>query len=178
MSSTSSRLIPGIFRAVLECGSLLPLYPRRACSRAASLGGIDKSQRGQQAGLWQSGGKPPHSKTTHCCSRRQRAVVTITAGSIVDAADIHEFRDRRNNDPRNGIALSKNAHWTFDQGLWTIADDYRIVVAVGHFAEAGPYKEDLLASCHGRLIHLPEVKTLWPDPIHLAWHRKSRFKSA
>ena len=28
MSRTSSRLIPGIFRAVLECGSLLPLYPR------------------------------------------------------------------------------------------------------------------------------------------------------
>jgi len=158
----------------LECGSLPPLSPRELAR--GHLGFPPNS--GQQAGLQQSGGKPPHSKTTHCCSRRQRAVVTITAGSIVDAADIHEFRDRRNNDPRNGIALSKNAHWTFDQGLWTIADDYRIVVAVGHFAEAGPYKEDLLASCHGRLIHLPEVKTLWPDPIHLAWHRKSRFKSA
>jgi putative restriction endonuclease len=95
----------------------------------------------------------------------------------VDAAHIHEFRDSRNNDPRNGIALSKNAHWTFDQGLWTIADDYRIIVAVGHFAEAGPNEESLLVSYHGRRLQLPEDKSLWPDPIHLAWHRKARFKA-
>gem|GEM_PF-5268008 len=37
--------------------------------------------------------------------------------SIVDAAHIHEFRDSRNNDPRNGLALCKNAHWQFERGL-------------------------------------------------------------
>jgi putative restriction endonuclease len=105
-------------------------------------------------------------------------LTTIPAGSTVDAAHIHEFRDSRNNDPRNGITLSKNAHWTFDQGLWTVADDYRIIVAVGQFAEAGPNEDNLLASYHGRRLHLPEDRTIWPDPIHLAWHRKSRFKSA
>ena len=112
------------------------------------------------------------------CALSAYRLTTITAGSIVDAAHIHGFRDSRNNEPRNGIALSKNAHWTFDQGLWTIADDYRIIVAVGHFAEAGPNEDNLLASCHGRRLHLPEDKTLWPDPIHLAWHRKVRFKAA
>jgi len=50
------------------------------------------------------------------CALTAYRLTTITAGSIVDAAHIHEFRDSRNNDPRNGIALSKNAHWTFDQG--------------------------------------------------------------
>ena len=95
-------------------------------------------------------------------------LTTVTAGSIVDAAHIHEFRDGRNNDPRNGIALSKNAHWTFDQGRWSISDDYRVIVAVGQFAEAGPNEDNLLASHHGRRLHLPEDKTLWPDPIHLA----------
>ena len=73
---------------------------------------------------------------------------TLIAGSIVDAAHIHEFRDSRNNDPRNGIALSRSAHWTFDQGLWTIAAGYRITVAVGHLAEAGPNEDNLLASYH------------------------------
>ena len=112
------------------------------------------------------------------CALSAYRLTTITAGSIVDAAHIHEFRDSRNNDPSNGIALSKNAHWTFDQGLWTIADDYRIIVAIGHFAEAGPNEENLLASYHSKRLHLPEDRTLWPDPIHLAWHRKTRFKAA
>jgi putative restriction endonuclease len=112
------------------------------------------------------------------CALTAYRLTTITAGSIVDAAHIHDFRDTRNNDPRNGIALSKNAHWTFDQGLWTISDDYRIIVAIGHFAEAGPSQLDLLESYQGRKVPLPEDKTLWPDPIHVAWHRKARFKAA
>jgi len=111
------------------------------------------------------------------CALTAYRLTTITAGSIVDAAHIHEFRDSRNNDPRNGIALSKNAHWTFDQGLWSISDDFRVIVAVGQFAEAGPNADNLLASYHGRRLHLPEDRALWPDPIHLAWHRKTRFKA-
>jgi putative restriction endonuclease len=114
----------------------------------------------------------------YTCALTAYRLTTITAGSIVDAGHIHEFRDSRNNDPRNGIALSKNAHWTFDQGLWTLADDYRIIVAVGHFVEAGPNEDNLLASLHGRRLRLPQDRTLWPDPIHLAWHRKARFKAA
>jgi putative restriction endonuclease len=112
------------------------------------------------------------------CALTAYRLTTITAGSIVDAAHIHEFRDSRNNDPRNGIALSKNAHWAFDQGLWTVSDDYRVIVAIGHFAEAGPNEDNLLANYHGRRLHLPKDRALWPDPIHLAWHRKKRFKAA
>jgi len=41
------------------------------------------------------------------------------SSSIIDAAHIHSFASSRNNNPTNGIALSKNAHWLFDQGLWT-----------------------------------------------------------
>jgi putative restriction endonuclease len=114
----------------------------------------------------------------YTCALTGYRLTTITAGSIVDAAHIHEFRDSRNNHPRNGIALCKNAHWTFDQGLWTIADDYRVIVAVGHFAEAGPSQDMLLESLHGRKLGLPADKAIWPDPIHLAWHRKARFRAA
>jgi len=112
------------------------------------------------------------------CALTAYRLTTITAGSIVDAAHIHEFRDSRNNNPRNGIALCKNAHWTFDQGLWTVSNDYRIIVAIGHFAEAGPSEYELLGSYHGRQLHLPLDTSLWPDPIHLAWHRKVRFKAS
>ena len=69
------------------------------------------------------------------CALTGYRLTTITSGSIVDAAHIHQFADSRNNDINNGLALCKNAHWLFDQGLWTISDDYREVVAVGSFAE-------------------------------------------
>lgn len=113
----------------------------------------------------------------YTCALTAYRLTTITAGSIVDAAHIHEFRDSRNNDPRNGIALSKNAHWTFDQGLWSVSGDYRIIVALGHFTEAGPNEIDLLESYHGRKLRLPEDETLWPDALHLAWHRRVKFRA-
>jgi putative restriction endonuclease len=49
----------------------------------------------------------------------------------VDAAHIHQFADSRNNDPRNGLALSKNAHWLFDNGLRALTDDFKVIVAEG-----------------------------------------------
>ncbi len=100
---------------------------------------------------------------------------TISAGgSIIDAAHIHQFSDSRNNDPRNGIALCKNAHWLFDNGLWTIADDYTVRVAVGRFSEDSPDQRPLSAY-HGQPIRLPSDVAFYPDRSCLEWHRKKKF---
>ena len=64
----------------------------------------------------------------HTCALTGYRMTTLDMESIVDAAHIHEFSDSRNNDPRNGLALSKNAHWQFDRGLWSITDEYRVIV--------------------------------------------------
>jgi putative restriction endonuclease len=61
----------------------------------------------------------------YTCALTGYRLLTIDSGSIFDAAHIHRFASSRNNDPRNGIALSKNAHWLFDRGLWTLGDDYK-----------------------------------------------------
>src|ERR1700675_3290146 len=98
-------------------------------------------------------------------------LTTITGKSIVDAAHIHQFADSRNNDPRNGLALCKNAHWLFDNGLWTLTDDYKVIVAEGEFAEAGA-EQKLLREYHGKKILVPDESALRPNPIHIAWHRR------
>ncbi len=108
-----------------------------------------------------------------CCLTRHR-LTTITRGSMVDAAHIHQFADSRNNDPRNGIALSKNAHWMFDQGLWTITDEYTIEVARQQFAEEHPHGK-ALGAFDGETLLLPTDRNLWPHPAYLAWHRKKKF---
>jgi hypothetical protein len=101
--------------------------------------------------------------------------VTITGGSIVDAAHIHQFADSRNNDPSNGLALCKNAHWLFDQGLWTISDDYRVIVAIGQFTEQS-LGHTGLCNYHGQRIHLPADIRFWPKSVYLSWHRKNVFQ--
>ena len=110
----------------------------------------------------------------YTCALTGYRLLTISSGSIIDAAHIHQFADSRNNDVRNGIALCKNAHWLFDNGLWTIADDYTVKVAVGHFAEDSPDQKPL-ADYHGQMIRLPSNVAQYPDLAHLDWHRSKRF---
>jgi putative restriction endonuclease len=111
------------------------------------------------------------------CSLTGYRLTTIESETVVDAAHIHQFSDSRNNDPRNGLALCKNAHWLFDNGLWTLSDEYHVIVARGHFDEEcfepGIKK---LVDYHGQRIHLPKNESVWPDPKNLKWHRDNRFK--
>src|SRR5260370_1843426 len=113
----------------------------------------------------------------YTCALSLYRLTTITGKSIVDAAHIHQFADSPNNDPRNGLALCKNAHWLFDNGLWTLTDDYTVIVAEGEFAEAGS-EQQLLREYHAKKILLPDQPGLRPNPIHIAWHRRKKFKGA
>ncbi len=107
----------------------------------------------------------------HTCALTGYRLTTIEMDSIVDAAHIHEFRDSRNNDPRNGMALCKNAHWQFDHGLWSISDDYRVLLNREKFIEDG-VPGQRLADFEGRRIFLPSDPGYWPEHSYLEWHRK------
>lgn len=112
----------------------------------------------------------------YACALTGYRITTIGLGTLVDAAHIHAFSDSRSNDPRNGISLSKNAHWMFDAGLWSLTDDYRVIVARGHFAESCPNQRPLL-EFEGESLRLPAKQEAWPDPTYLRWHRQRRFVS-
>ncbi|HLN99965.1 MAG TPA: HNH endonuclease [Pyrinomonadaceae bacterium] len=107
----------------------------------------------------------------YTCALTRYRLVTVDSGSIVEAAHIHQFADSRNNHPRNGIALCKNAHWMFDEGLWSLDDDHRVMVNRKRFDESGA-NELLLSLKVNTRIHLPADPSYWPDKTHLAWHRK------
>ena len=107
----------------------------------------------------------------YTCALTRYRLVTIDSGSIVEAAHIHQFADSRNNHPRNGIALCKNAHWMFDEGLWSLDDDYRVLIDSKRFDESGG-DELLLAPKAKTRILLPSDPNYWPDKAHLSWHRK------
>jgi putative restriction endonuclease len=59
----------------------------------------------------------------------------------------------------------------FDEGLWSLDNDYRVLVNVKRFDESGADAFLLSLKANTRIL-LPADPTYWPDQAHLAWHRK------
>jgi putative restriction endonuclease len=94
--------------------------------------------------------------------------------SIVEAAHIHQHAKSGNDDPRNGLALTPDAHWMFDAGLWTVVpkgDDLLIHIATSRFTESSPHSR-LLAAFNRQPLHFHGHARLRPDLMHFEWHRK------
>jgi putative restriction endonuclease len=97
-----------------------------------------------------------------------------TLGYMVQACHIHEHAKSGNDDPGNGLALTPDAHWLFDKGLWTAVpkgDDFIIQVASGSYTESSA-RGEFLARHHGRPLHFDKHAKLRPAVEHLEWHRK------
>jgi putative restriction endonuclease len=106
----------------------------------------------------------------YTCALTGYRIITVDRGTIVDAAHIAPFRSSKNNDVRNGLSLCKNAHWLFDIGLWSLDDDYRVIVAESAFDEAAP-EQTALKNMAGRRIYLPRDTRFWPLTSNLKTHR-------
>jgi predicted restriction endonuclease len=78
------------------------------------------------------------SEYRYTCALTGYRCLTSEGATIVDAAHIEPWAKTQNDDPLNGLALSKDAHWMFDEGLWTVGDDLRVVVGNSRFTESGP----------------------------------------
>ena len=150
----------------------IPIPDADAESRAAFFKIPSDAEAAGRSGRFRLDVVPAYNYT---CALTGYRVTTISAGAIVDAAHIHQFSNSRNNDPTNGIALCKNAHWQFDIGLWTIGKDFRVVVATDAFSEASPNQKPL-SEMHGERLFLPRDESIWPAEIHMEWHRTNRFR--
>jgi len=73
------------------------------------------------------------------------------------------------------MALCRNHHWAFDQGLWSIGTSFDIIVACGKFAEQATNQTGLM------LYHSKQLDFSWlqiehrPSQINLDWHRRHKF---
>ena len=104
------------------------------------------------------------------CALTGLCCLTADGGAIVDAAHIEPFAENQNDDIENGLALCKNAHWMFDEGLWSVRRDGRVVLAPQRFTENGP--EGLrLQPYAGRLLQFAGGVTLRPKEDYFSQHR-------
>jgi putative restriction endonuclease len=107
----------------------------------------------------------------HTCALTGYRCFTVTGASIVDAAHIECWAETQNDDVTNGLALSKNAHWMFDQRLWSADDELRVLVNPRRFMEAGPEALQL-RSLAGRHLQFDPQSKLRPAMESLRKHRK------
>ncbi len=90
-----------------------------------------------------------------------------------EAAHIISKYKRGTDDPRNGIALSRSVHWAFDKGIFTISDQYEIVIHP-RSCEAN-YQQFSLMNLDRKRLTLPEDDYYFPHPEALKWHRDNKF---
>lgn len=75
--------------------------------------------------------------------------------------------------PANGLCLSALHDRAFDQGLLSLDDDYRILLAEPLRRKADPFVRQVLQPLAGRPIALPE--RFRPEARFVAWHRQHVF---
>jgi putative restriction endonuclease len=106
----------------------------------------------------------------YTCALTHYRMIALDGKTALDAAHIHQFKEGGSNHPTNGIALSKTAHWLFDQGFWSISNDYRILVAEDRFDERGDAAHLLKLRASNSILR-PLNQHYLPDPECLKWHR-------
>jgi putative restriction endonuclease len=101
-------------------------------------------------------------------------MLTVDGHSVVDAAHIVPWSISHNDDPRNGMALCRLCHWTFDEGLTGVSAKYTVLISSelrtslnvpGH-----------LLTLESRPILGPVDTVFIPDLELLGWHRKNVFR--
>lgn len=96
-------------------------------------------------------------------------------GDLVEAQAAHIISKEVNgtDDPRNGVAMSQTVHWAFDQGIFTISDQYEVVVHP-RAAEA-KHRNFSLLDLNGKAINLPADEAGLPHQDALLWHKEVVF---
>jgi putative restriction endonuclease len=113
-----------------------------------------------------------HLYDYRCAFCRLRVTRSLSQ-TIVDGAHIKQFSQFYDSREDNGISLCKNHHWAFDQGWFSINDDYKIIVA-SDLQEESPYSKPM-TYFHGKSILLPSSQKYFPRIEAIKWHRETVF---
>jgi putative restriction endonuclease len=111
----------------------------------------------------------------HRCALCGIRMLTPDGHTVVDAAHIVPWSTSHNDDPRNGMALCRLCHWTFDEGLIGVSPGYKVITSPQ--LALGRNVPGHLLTLSGRGIIGPAERYLWPDLDSLSWHQRHVFRS-
>ena len=106
----------------------------------------------------------------HTCAVSGLRISAVANVSMVDACHIVPFSEGYDDTLTNGIALCPNLHRAFDRGLFSISDNYKILINK-NFVENQKSVFNI-SQFAGKQIFLPYAEELYPDLGNIAVHRK------
>lgn len=123
-------------------------------------------QRRVRSELFQHSVRTAYANSCGFCGQ---GLLTPSQIPEVEAAHIIPRRANGSNDARNGLALCRSHHWAFDQLLWTLAEDNKIVIrrSVRRMSE-----NEKLAARIGKVLLLPDERRLSPATQAIEHHRQ------
>ena len=86
----------------------------------------------------------------------------------LEAAHIWPKSHKGNYMPNNGLALSRDVHWAFDKGFFTITEDYLIQVHPD-------VTSDLLSQYNGKKIRLPDNPFFLHSKDSILYHNRNVY---
>ncbi|MCP4340676.1 MAG: HNH endonuclease [Desulfobulbaceae bacterium] len=109
----------------------------------------------------------------HRCALCGIKMLTPEGHTIVDAAHIMPWSVSHNDNPTNGIALCKTCHWSYDEGLMSVDQNYQVMISPA--VKNDPNLPGHMLTLSDRPMFKPPESRFWPDQDNLAWHRRERF---
>jgi putative restriction endonuclease len=112
----------------------------------------------------------------HRCAFCGVRMLTVDGHSAVDAAHIVPWSITHNDDPRNGMALCRLCHWTFDEGLTSVSARYTMLLSAELRTSLNVAGH--LLTLESRPILGPEEYNFMPDLDSLTWHRQNIYRAS
>lgn len=112
----------------------------------------------------------------HRCAFCGVRMLTADGHSAVDAAHIVPWSISHNDDPRNGMALCRLCHWTFDEGMVAVSPKYTVLLSL-ELRTALNVPGHLMTLEH-RPILGPAEEAFWPEQDAIHWHRHHIYRAA
>jgi putative restriction endonuclease len=111
----------------------------------------------------------------HRCALCGIRVRTLDGHTAVTAAHIRPWSDTHDDRPANGMALCRMCHWTFDEGLLGISQEYEVIAS--RQLVVSNNLPGYLPNLEGSGIVGPAQQPFWPDTESLRWHQENVLRT-
>lgn len=101
------------------------------------------------------------------CTATGIRIVTPAGEALVEAAHIHPFSEAADDDPRNGLALSRDMHWAMDRNLIAPGPDLKWHVSKDLDSRIPDFRD--LCSLDGKPLLPPTETRFTPKLESLQW---------
>jgi putative restriction endonuclease len=105
------------------------------------------------------------------CAATGLRFISPDGAIMVEAAHIHPFCESKDDDPRNGLALTPDMHWAMDKNLIAPGPDYKWHVSKG-LDDRIPDNR-VLTDLAGKKMFLPKEQRVWPKKEVLEWRLRN-----